>query len=306
MICTVNKMQYLIEDNWDGRTVKEYLFGALSLSRAQVTALKKRADGILLNGAHVTVRAMLRAKDHLFLALEDEKNAENLVPWDVTLQVLYEDEDLICVNKPDNMPTHPSHGHFDDTLANALAAYYQKQGRPFVFRAVNRLDRDTTGVVLVAKNKRCAAALSAQIMSRSVEKEYLALLEGIIEQDEGEIDRKILRVADSLIMRRTDDVEGEDALTSFRVLERKAGMTLVSAFPHTGRTHQLRVHFSYIGHPICGDSLYGHAYRKLSGQALHACRLSFTHPVSGERLTICAPLQGAFCAILKECGFETV
>ena len=305
-ICTVNEMHYLIENHWEGRIVKEYLFGALSLSRAQVTALKKKEEGILLNGAHVTVRAVLKANDILSLALEDEQDAENLVPFDVPLQILYEDEDLVCVNKPDNMPTHPSHGHFDDTLANALAAYYQKQGRPFVFRAVNRLDRDTTGVVLVAKNKRCAAALSAQIMSRTIEKEYLALLEGMIEQDEGEIDRRILRVADSLIMRRTDDVEGEEALTSFRVLERRAGTTLVSAFPHTGRTHQLRVHFAYLGHPICGDSLYGRANEHLNGQALHAYRLCFTHPISGERLIVCAPLQGAFYDILKEYGFETV
>jgi 23S rRNA pseudouridine1911/1915/1917 synthase len=297
-------MIYVIETQWHERTLKEYLFSGLSLSRAQVTALKKKERGILLNGLHVTVRALLKEGDRLELALEDEASAEDLVPFEADLEILYEDEDLVCVNKEKGMPTHPSRGHFEDRLANALAAYYLKRGRPFVFRAVNRLDRDTTGVVLIAKNKRAAAALSEQISERRVEKEYIALLCGSMEEDCGDISKNILRVQGSMMLRRTDDVLGEKALTSYRVVERKKGMTLVLATPHTGRTHQLRVHFSSIGHPIFADSLYGTASPDLEGQALHAYRLSFAHPVTGKPLTVTAPLKPDFLKVLKDYGFE--
>ena len=297
-------MIYRIEERWQGKTLKEYLFSGLSLSRAQVTCLKKKEQGMLLNGCHVTVRATLSAGDLLELALEDESSAELLLPCEIPLWILYEDEDLVCVNKPQGMPTHPSRGHFEDTLANALAGYYAKKGRPFVFRAVNRLDRDTTGVVLVAKNKRAAAALSAQIARRTVEKEYLALLEGTLLQDEGTIDRNIVRVDGSLMLRRTDETDGERAFTSFTVMERRGEKTLVLAMPHTGRTHQLRVQFSYLGHPIFGDSLYGTADPRIEGQALHAYRLAFDHPVTGERLQVKAPLHEGLLNVLKEYDFE--
>lgn len=297
-------MIYTIGERWQGRTVKEYLFSELSLSRAQVTGLKKTENGILLNDCCVTVRAVLKKGDCLKLAMEDKDSSPDLIPTDIPVEILYEDEDLVCVNKPQGMPTHPSRGHFEDTLANALAAYYQKKGQPFVFRAVNRLDRDTTGVVLVAKNKRSAAVLSAQIASRSVEKEYIALLEGNLSDNQGEIDKNIVRVEGSTMMRRVDDVQGERAFTTFRVLERRGEFTLVSAVPHTGRTHQLRVHFASIGHPVFGDSLYGRASEHLKGQALHAKSLAFEHPTTRERLSLCAPLYPDFLKILKEYGFE--
>lgn len=297
-------MTYKVESCWAGRTLKDYLFSGLSLSRAQVIVLKKKEQGMLLNGERVTVRALLMEGDLLELELEDEQSPEDLVPYEYPLQILYEDEDLILINKPQGMPTHPSHGHFEDTLANALAFYYQKQGRPFVFRAANRLDRDTTGVVLIAKNKRASAALSKQIIERKVQKEYLALLVGTVKEDEGTIDKNIVRAQDSVIVRKTSETEGERAFTSYRVIERKGGLTLVSAIPHTGRTHQLRVHFASIGHPIFGDGLYGSPSELICGQALHAQSLSFCHPVSGELLTVRASLHLPFISLLKEYGFE--
>ncbi|MBQ8215603.1 MAG: RluA family pseudouridine synthase [Clostridia bacterium] len=297
-------MTYVVEARWAGRILKEYLFSELSLSRAQVVVLKKKEQGMLLNGERVTVRAILREGDLLELELEDEQSSEDLIPYDYPLQILYEDEDLILINKPQGMPTHPSHGHFEDTLANALACYYQKQGRPFVFRAANRLDRDTTGVVLVAKNKRASAALSRQIMTRRVKKEYFALLQGTLRDDEGCIDKNIVRALDSVILRSVSENEGERAFTTYRVLERRSGLTLVSAQPHTGRTHQLRVHFASIGHPIFGDGLYGTPSDRICGQALHAFSLTFFHPISERELTVCAPLHPEFCALLKEYNFE--
>ncbi len=299
-------MKYTVDEQFAGKTVKELLFTGLSLSRAQVVRLKARECGIMKNGKRVTVREVLGVGDVLTLELEDDETPQDLLPYDYPLEILYEDEDLVCVNKPRSMPTHPSHGHFNDTLANALAAYYLKQGRPFVFRAVNRLDRDTTGVVLIAKNKRASALLSAQISARTVGKEYVALLDGTILQDEGAIDKNILRTEQSVILRRTDEKLGERAFTTYKVIERKANMTLVMATPHTGRTHQLRVHFASIGHPIFGDSLYGDGSPLIDGQALHAQKLSFMHPQSGRKMTVVAPLPSEFSHILKEFGFETV
>ena len=299
-------MEYKIGAELDGKTVKYCLFSHLGLSRAQVTALKKKENGILVNGERRFVTALLREGDRLCLALEDEEPQEALVPWDFPIEILFEDDAILCVSKPAHMPTHPSLNHYDDTLANAVAGYYQKKGRPFVFRAANRLDRDTTGVVLAAKNKSVSYMLASQIAGRSVEKRYIALLSGELENNEGTIDRNILRAQDSLMLRRTDDLLGDPARTSYRVLERKNGATLVEALPLTGRTHQLRVHFAYIGHPIIGDTMYGQASPYIDRQALHAFSLTFTHPTNGERMTVTAPLPADMQKVLKELGFETV
>ena len=293
-----------VEPQYVGKTVKFYLFEVMKLSRRQVILLKKKENGILLDGQPVFVPAVLKEGSVLTLALDDEESGEHILPTRLPVDILYEDEHLIALNKPAGIPTHPSLNHYTDTLANALAYYFEKQDRPFVFRAVNRLDRDTSGVVLVAKNKRAAAALIRQMTARAIEKSYLALLTGTLEEDEGKIERNILRVSDSIMLRRTDDTEGEYALTVYRVLERKNGYTLVQAFPKTGRTHQLRVHFSDIGHPIVGDTMYGTASLMIKRQALHAYALTFTHPISGERLTVSAPLPTDIRNILKENEFE--
>ncbi len=296
--------EYVIESDWAGKNIKSYLYSFLHMSRAQVTALKKREKGILVNRERRPVTYVLAQGDILSLALEDEEGNEKLVPYDLPLEILYEDEYILCVNKPAGIPTHPSVRHFDDTLANALAAYYMKKGIPFVFRAANRLDRDTGGVVLVGKNKYVSAALSAQVVKRTVDKRYVAVLEGEIEDDSGTIDRNIVRVSESIILRRTDDEAGDRALTTYRVLDRKNRFTLVEAIPHTGRTHQLRVHFAYIGHPIVGDTMYGHASELINRQALHAYELTFTHPEKMCRMTVTAPLPRDMLKLLQEVGFE--
>ena len=296
----------MIDGGFAGKTVKFYLFTVLGLSRAQVTALKKKENGILVNGERRFVTAVLNEGDRLSLALEDEESQENLVPYDFPLEILYEDDAVVCVSKPPQMPTHPSMHHYGDTLANALAGYYMKKGKPFVFRAANRLDRDTTGVVLVAKNKSVSCALAEQIAARSVEKRYLALLVGELAENEGVIEKNIVRAEKSLMLRRTDELLGDHAKTSYRVLERKNGLTLVEAIPHTGRTHQLRVHFASIGHPILGDTMYGQASPHIGRQALHAYSLTFAHPASGKIVTVCAPLPEDIQKVLKEFRFETV
>jgi 23S rRNA pseudouridine1911/1915/1917 synthase len=212
---------------------------------------------------------------------------------DLPIQILYEDDDLVVPCKPANMPTHPSCDHHYDTVANALAFRYAATGTPFVFRPINRLDRNTSGLLLIAKNRQTAGKLSAEIKAGEIRKTYLAVLDGELLEEEGRIDACLHRTEKSIILREVcppDAPDADRALTEYRVLAVGNGHTLVQARPITGRTHQLRVHFAHIGHPITGDDLYGSPSSVIDRHALHAHSLSFPHPKTQERMTLTAPL----------------
>ncbi|MBE6686962.1 MAG: RluA family pseudouridine synthase [Ruminococcaceae bacterium] len=287
-------MDLIIKSEMQGMTVKEILYSILHLSHGQVTALKKNEEGIILNGERVTVVCRVVQGDILTLALEDKDGDVNsdIEPVNIPIDILYEDDSIVCVNKPSGMPTHPSHGHHYDTLANALCYYYKEKGRAFVFRAVNRLDSETSGVVLIAKDRHSAFVLGKALQRGGFQKEYYALLEGELMKD-GIIESYIKRRTDSIIFRcsEKEGIPSEYAKTEYKVLCRKKGNTLVKAMPYTGRTHQLRVHFSSAGYPIKGDSLYGNADDRLM---LHAFSLSFNHPVTGQRLSVTADAPEVF------------
>lgn len=301
MIITISRL-------WNEKTVSDFLKG-VGYSHKAISRLKRLEDGIVLNGVRVTVRAILHTGDTLSLAAEDRAEEQNpyLEPVDLPLDILYEDEEILAVNKPPFMPTHPSMGHTGDTLANAVAFYLYREDRPFVFRSVNRLDRDTSGTVLLCKDRYTAAALAGAMGRGEIRKTYLALLCGELADDSGQITAAIRRKDASIITREaiaTEEGEplpegAQEALTRYEVVERYEGYTLVRAFPETGRTHQLRVHFAYIGHPIVGDTLYGSAHPTLTRQALHAESLTFPHP-DGSRRTISAPLPDDLQNLLKE------
>ncbi len=301
-------MEYQITKQWQDRTVKDYLYTVVGVSRSVLTHLKKKENGILLNGKRVTVRAVLKENDCLTLGMDDrdDERTENIIPSDMPLCIAYEDEHLFVINKAPNMPTHPTHGHYEDTLANALAGHVLKNGRePMVFRAVNRLDRDTSGLVIVAKHKLAAARLAQFLQTGRIQKQYIAVLCGSVEEDEGKIDRPICRVSDSIITRRCcEQGQGDDALTRYRVLCRNGDHTVVLASPITGRTHQLRVHFASIGHPIMGDTLYGSPSPEIDRQALHAVRLCFPHPVTEKMLDVRCELPEDMRKWQKEIEFE--
>lgn len=277
-------MNIVIGNELAGLTVKDWLCKN-GISRGLVTQLKKRADGITVNGEHATVRRVLSAGDVLSIAADDRTEDENglLVPTEIPLDIIYEDGDMIAVNKPSDMATHPSLGHFDDTLANGLAHYFAARGRPFVFRAVNRLDRDTSGVVLVAKNRISAARLTALMQSGRIHKTYVAILNGRISPESGRINAAIRRRKASIMLREVcdDGAEGaRAAITEYSTLYASDSASIVQAEPITGRTHQLRVHFSHFGCPIVGDGFYGSAEtdpteydRLMTRQALHAASL---------------------------------
>lgn len=282
--------------------MRSFIRNRAQLSAAFLASLKRRQDGIQVNGVTVTVRYILKAGDLVTLNFEDGESPEKIIPAPLPITVVYEDDDILVVNKPPFMPTHPSFRHPDDTLANAVAYYFKEQNRPFVFRPISRLDKNTSGLVLLAKD-RVSANILARAMRRSeIQKTYKALLDGKLSQTNGRLITGIKRAPDTIIVRQVTPpgVDGSDvAITDYKV-EQEGRYTLVTAFPKTGRTHQLRLHFAYLGAPILGDDLYGSESSLINRQALHASALTFHHPKSGEELTLNAPLPKDMMNLLDE------
>ena len=289
-------LSYTAKTNDEGKTVKQIIEREFNLSSRLMSKLKN-SGGINVNGENVTVRFLLHENDVLTLCKEDEPS-KNVIMSDIPLQVLYEDEDLLAVNKPMGMPTHPSAGHHDDTLANAVL--YRYRNEKFTFRAITRLDGDTTGVVLVARNALSAQRLTDLLVQGKIIKEYTALCEGVPMPLKGEIDAPIARCEDSIIKRKIDK-DGKNALTHYEVerQSRDGKYSLVKAVPVTGRTHQIRLHLSHIGTSIYGDFLYGNPLDGVRAH-LHCSCLTFCHPTSGETIKIRAPLPDDTCNLIEE------
>ena len=257
-------------------TMKDYLrHRGLS-----VTLVKKaKYGGIHLNGEVVTVRAEVNLGDLIEIYAEDNVS-EGIPPMDIPLSVLYEDEDILAVDKPTDMPTHPSKGNNLPTLANAVMGYY---GGDFVFRSVNRLDRDTSGIVIIAKNQFSAGALSSAMKKGLWNKKYHALVSGIPTEKSGVIDAPIERVEEGNI-KRTIREDGKRAITEYSVIEEYEKDCLCELHLLTGRTHQIRVHMAHIGHPLVSDFLYGTPSDK--EYYLRCKEISFPHPRTGETIII--------------------
>ena len=270
-------MDIVIDKEQEGKTVLQYIKQNLTISAAHLKHLKFSDGGICVNGSHVTVRYMLRQGDVLSLATEDREEDCHIEPRDLPLTIAYEDDECIVPSKPSNMPTHPSCDHYDDTVANALAYRYAKEGTPFVFRPVNRLDRNTSGLLLIAKSRISAGRLSREMANGRIKKSYIAILCGSLPSDEGVIETYMRRTAESIIVRENcgKDEGGDYALTRYKTLLKKDGYSVVAASPITGRTHQLRVHFSGLSAPILGDDMYGEESELIDRHALHSTVLSF-------------------------------
>lgn len=292
-------MKSVVKSEHNGVPLRTYLRGTLRISGGILTGLKAEPDGILVNGCRETVRFVLHTGDTVELNFPEDEQSD-IEPVELPFDILYEDEDVLAVNKPSGMPTHPSHGHRLDTLANAAAYHYKE--KPFVFRAVNRLDRDTSGIVLLAKNRLSASLLFEQMKAGGIKKTYYALCRGIPPSETGIIDKNIKREKDSIIFRRVcPPDEGRTATTIYKSItlykHPQGIISLVELKPLTGRTHQLRVHTASEGFPILCDGLYGDGFDGgLSRLALHASGLSFTHPATGALIEISAPLPEEWMA----------
>ncbi len=289
-------MEILISKNQEEKTVGQILRGDLQLSSKIISFLKKKPDGILLNGEHATVRNKVMYNDLLCINYKDEDepfDKSRIEPVDLSFEVVYQDEDILLVNKPAGMPTHPSHDHQRDTLANGLAHMCKVVGSPFVFRPVNRLDKDTSGLVLVAKNKLAAYRLSESMKKGEIHKSYVAVLCGTVTSSSGELIHFMRRAPGSKMLRQICLQNDEDAMMAFTKYKKIVSndmFSLVVAAPITGRTHQIRLQFAGDGHPLVGDTLYGYPFEHIGRQALHAFRLSFPHPITQKRMQFSIPL----------------
>ena len=284
-------MDIVIDKAQDGLTVLEYIKRNLTISSAHLKHLKFSEGGITVNAEHATVRRVLREGDILSLATEDREVDCNVKPVELPLDIIYEDGECIVPSKPPNMPTHPSHDHYDDTVANALAYRYAQTGAPFVFRPVNRLDRNTSGLLLIAKNRIAAGRLSGAMSEGRIKKAYIAILSRILPEDEGVIETYMRRTAESIIVRENckEGEGGDHALTRYKTLLKRDNFSVVAASPVTGRTHQLRVHFSGLSAPILGDDMYGDPSPIIGRHALHSAVLSFPDS-NGETVRVSAPI----------------
>lgn len=293
-------MRFVVDETYNGALLRTFLKQKVGVSGALLAHLKNNAHGILQNGTRVTVRAVLHTGDVIDLSVEDETLNEKVLPENIPVEVLFETNALTVLNKPPFMATHPSSGHYTGTLANALVFRY---GSFFHARFVNRLDRNTSGLVLVAKEPLAASALSRSMARGEIQKTYLALVEGRVDQP-GRIETGIRRTPGSIMTRETCPLgQGDASLTEYVPLYADTDYTLLRLTPRTGRTHQLRVHLASIGHPILGDDLYGNATPLIARQALHAAMLHFREP-NGEERTIFAPLPEDMRALLSRKGWE--
>lgn len=263
-------MKKIITTNEAGLDIKAYL-KSISMSASLIKKLKKLETGILVNGAHQNVTYILKENDVLETNFDDTEEETNkyLEPVDLPVEIIFENENMTVVNKSAAMPTHESINNRGNTLANALA--YRYSDKPYVFRAVNRLDKDTSGVVVTANNKYYAGMLSTLLKSGKTQKEYIAIVEGNL-QGNGTVEAPIKRKGESIIERIVAP-DGEYAKTHYEVLKSCDDISVVLVKPQTGRTHQIRVHMAYIGHPIVGDEMYGSASEHINRQALHCLRM---------------------------------
>ncbi len=287
-------LNFIIEPERDGSSVYNYLRRTVRLSSHLLRTLKHRENGLMLNGEPVRTVDILSAGDTLTLNLPEDENS--IEPRFGELDIVYEDEDLLVVNKPAGLAVHPTHNHQGDTLANLVAGYYYQKGYSPTFRTVGRLDKDTSGLVVCALNAHCAAKLSGEI-----EKEYLAVVQGIFD-GEGTINRPIYRPDPMKTLRAAgDEGRGEPAVTHWRALRTTdSGLTLLSIHLETGRTHQIRVHFSSIGAPLAGDEMYGGSRELIGRHALHCAAAEFTHPITGKKVRLCTGLPEDMQGLLEK------
>ena len=269
----MRELVFLIEQKDGGVKIRDYL-RSFGVSSSLLTKLKNTENGITKNGEFAKTIDVLGSGDILKIKIENSGHMPS--PAKMDIEICYEDEDIIVLNKPPLLPVHESRNHIGDTLSNFVAFHL---GEDTAFRAVFRLDRDTSGLVLVAKHE-----LSASKLAGKIKKDYYAVVEGIISEG-GTIDLPIARCGDSIIKRKVDE-NGETAITHYEPVSQKDSATLLKINLETGRTHQIRVHFSHIGHPLLGDDLYGGSTSLISRQALHCKTLYFTHPISEKKMQI--------------------
>ena len=292
-------IDYIIDEDSAGLRVEQFL-RRKRYSGQNLSEIKRMPKSILVNGVHYYMRQELSTGDHLQVRICETKNSEKIPPTNLPLDIIYEDEDLLVLNKPAGMPIHPSLNNYTNSMANALAYYFQSQGKPFIFRCCNRLDRDTSGLTIVSKHLVSGSILSDMTKYREVHREYLAIARGSVTPSEGTIQAPLGRKEGTIIERTVDWEHGEDAVTHYKVVKEANGHSLVSLRLETGRTHQIRIHMKYLGYPLIGDYLYNPDMEYMTRQALHSQHMEFTHPITGEHMSFTAPLPEDMARVMQE------
>ena len=286
------KLLFKISQQDTNLTIYDYL-KAQGFSSQNIIDLKKMNRSILINQQWVHVNYRLNAGEELLIHIQENSSNDKIIPSNLPFPIIYEDEDIVVINKPTDMPIHPSQNNYGNTLANAAAYYYEvEKNTPFIFRCINRLDRNTTGLTILAKNMYSAGVLAGQMQRREIKRLYLAVIDGHLERKYGTIRLPIGRKSGSTIERQIDLEHGENAITHYCRLRTIGNYTLAAFQLETGRTHQIRVHMASLNTPLIGDTLYNTlpSATALPRQALHAYRISFTHPVTKEHVKFTAPI----------------
>lgn len=296
----MRRLTMTVGEEHHGKEVNTLLRRALNLSAAAVRRAKAIPGGITLDGEEAFTTARARQGQVLSAAVGDTASNPNVEAADGPLRILYEDDDLLVLDKHGGIPVHPSQGHHGDTLANFLAAHYEKQGLVAAFHPVNRLDRGTSGLMAVAKHAHAHERLQVQLQAGELVRTYLAVCEGVPSPAEGTVDRPVVREPGSVLRRMTAE-SGPPARTHYSVLETGRGRSLLSLRLDTGRTHQIRVHMAWLGCPLAGDFLYGAELPELPDRfALHSASLRLLQPVTGEKIALTSPLPSELSKLLQE------
>ncbi|MBT2756362.1 RluA family pseudouridine synthase [Mesobacillus foraminis] len=292
------KLAWAAEPEDQGKMLREFL-SSREISKAALTDIKFKGGRLLVNGSPVTVRRILEAGDQVEVYFPPEEASPGLKGEHIPLSILYEDEYLLVIDKPAGMSTIPSREHPTGSLANGLVGYYRDIGNEATCHIVTRLDRDTSGVVLVAKHRHVHHLMSKQQKAGHLKRIYEAFAEGIFTEKKGVIEEPIGRKATSIIEREVRP-DGQYACTYYQVVAELKGFSYVELRLKTGRTHQIRVHMSYLNHPLLGDDLYGGGIEQLKRQALHCKNIRFIHPFSQKEMTFTAPLPADMNSILDQ------
>ena len=277
-------LEYYVENNDINKNVNQILSEKFELSNRLFSKLIKNKR-IYINGESIDTRVKPYLYDKIIVDLNYNEDNSNIISKKIDLDIIYEDDGMLIINKPAGFAVHPSMRHFDNSIANGVKYYFETKGINKKIRPVNRLDIDTSGLIIFAKNEYIQENLIKQMKTRNFTKEYIAAALGIFEKKKGKIDVPIARKEGSIIERCVRE-DGQKAVTEYEVIREIGNSSLIKCKLLTGRTHQIRVHMSYIGHPLLGDSLYGEKSNFIDGQALHCYKLKFLHPISREKVEI--------------------